>query len=76
MIPEFAAPRTELWLLVMEGDCVPVRIGPLDDDADPVDAARKHREANGDDDGPYRLFLDDDGAPVVDVLLVAEVQPR
>jgi len=52
------------YLLVMEGDCHPELRGPFTDDDARVAEARRHRLKEGDEDGLYRLDVQN-GVPEV-----------
>lgn len=76
MVPAFCPPRSERWLLVMEGDCTPWRLGPFADDEALAAEARDYRARHGEGDGLYRLFVGDDGAPIVESFGFAELDPE
>lgn len=69
-------PHPHHWLLVIEGDCEPFLVGPLDE-SEVLATAREHRAKDSSmDDGLYALSLDVEGNLSVGAFAYDELEPQ
>lgn len=69
-------PHPRHWLLIIECDCEPSVIGPLDE-SEVLTRAREHRANDPSmEDGLYALSLDAEGNLSVDAFAYAELAPQ
>ncbi|WP_295452126.1 hypothetical protein [uncultured Thiodictyon sp.] len=69
-------PPARHWLLIIEGDCEPFLVGPLDE-SEVLARAREHRANDPSmDDGLYALSLDVEGNLSVGAFAHEELEPQ
>ncbi|RQV94821.1 hypothetical protein EH221_07025 [bacterium] len=69
--PEKSAKK--LYLVVIEGDVEPRILAEYATDEKRVEAARKYRQEHGDEDGLFRMDIDENGVPELDSFGAAEI---
>jgi len=63
--PETDDAASKCWLLYIRGDVEPVVMGPYQNDNERLHAAKQYRQNESEDDGLYRVDVEQDGTPEI-----------